>query len=182
MSRHRKATYLAVMALGGAILAVDRFVLSDGTTQPAVALAGNPLAATASSSPAQTPAGMPIPELPFPRGLEPFDPDAPMRDLFEPPASALDGDPSADKDRLLLGLNERPERMNSAMFVARHRLGGVLVHERLRIAVVDGVWLRTGQAVDGCTLADISGDEVRFECLDGEAVLKMTDTRTLIRD
>lgn len=76
----------------------------------------------------------------------------------------------------------RPRGLDQAAFQAGHELGGVLDHERLKIAIIDGRWLRIGDKVDGCTLTRISGDTVCFECYDGEAVLKPSRGRGAIGD
>ena len=49
----------------------------------------------------------------------------------------------------------------------------MVIHEGLRIAVVDGSWLRLDQDFDGCRLTAIAGNEVRFACHDGDAVLRV---------
>ena len=52
-----------------------------------------------------------------------------------------------------------------------HTLNAVMDHEGLRIAVIDGQWLRAGDVLDGCTLRFVNGTDVRFDCANGEAVL-----------
>ena len=61
--------------------------------------------------------------------------------------------------------------MGRAEFIRRHELGGILFHEDLKIAVLDGRWMRIGELIDGCTLKKISGNTARFECYDGKAEL-----------
>jgi hypothetical protein len=119
-----------------------------------------------------------VPELPFPRGAESFfEPAALSEDLFmPPPAIWVDDAVQAGTDKGESGLQggNSPEKATRAIFVSSHRLEAVIVEKRLRIAVVDGVWLRVGQSLDGCRLMDILGSEVRFGCKDGEAVLKVS--------
>ncbi len=173
MSGRKKRIYLGLMALGATALLVDRFVLSDGVTQPDSALAGDRLV----SAPIAPPAGnstvaLPIPKIPFPRGLAPFDPDRAARDVFLPPAFVGERRDSGDGNMAAGdGSSARPGTTGTAMFITRHKLDGVLIDQGLKIAIVDGLWIRLGELLDGCKLTDISGQEARFECRDAQAVL-----------
>jgi hypothetical protein len=53
-----------------------------------------------------------------------------------------------------------------------------MVNQRLRIAVVDDIWVHFGDSIDGCTLMGIEGQSAHFKCHDGEAVLTVTTGRT----
>lgn len=186
MSPRKKGGYLAVVILGLAAIAVDRCVLSGGTGEPMVAVALEQGRRAMTTSPPFSDAAptLSIPELPFPRGLGMSDAQPLVRDLFAPPAAVLGADSQgakADKDRPGTGRAQRPEQASSDVFLTRHRLNGVLVDERLKIAIVDGAWTRIGQTIYGCTLKGVSGNEARFECCDGEAVLKVVKTDTLNR-
>ncbi len=186
----RKRAYGAVMILAAAALAVDRCALSN---EQAVALsAGGDIAHTEAhglvdqrSPSLGARANVSIPELPFPRGVAALDLPtfgSPCRDLFAPPESVVNRntpDISTDSDDASMNRDKRSERVNCATFLTHHRLSGVLLFERLRIAVVDGMWLRKGQLLDGCTLIFVSGNEARFECYDGQTVLRVTNTKSL---
>lgn len=187
----RKRVYVGVIILAVAALAVDKFFLSEGQA------AG--LSPHGSTAPAEargsvdrrpmSPEAVPtvrIPEVPFPRGLEPLDPSAGVfiRDFFAPPESALNRDPpdsQTDKSGRNANQPDRHGRLGRSTFVSRHRLSGVLLDQRLKIAIVDGTWLRIGQSLNGCTLASVSGNEARFECYDGEAVLEIINKKIVAR-
>ena len=112
--------------------------------------------------PASAPVSLPIPELPFPRGLKSLALNAEVRDLFEPPAAGPGNPDVADSD------NREPDLTGSAnyqgpqhdLFEQQHHLSGVMVNERLRIAIVDGVWLQLGQSLDDCKLISVEEREV----------------------
>ena len=57
-------------------------------------------------------------------------------------------------------------------------LDGVLIQQRLRMAVLEGRPVRIGDTVDGCVLKKIAGYRAEFECHDGPAVLKVRDIDT----
>jgi hypothetical protein len=187
MSRKRKRTYFAVMIVGGLALVVDRCVPSDGTLDPVAAVARVPgdSPTPASARPGETPPASSIPELPFPRDIELYDPDSPIPDLFTPPESVLPRDAT---DGAAGKATQDGERNTSVVGAARatfrlkHRLTGVLIDERLRIAIVDGMWVRVGQSLDGCVLSAVSGNQARFACHDGESVLEITDGSAGVRD
>lgn len=187
MSRKRKRSYFAVMIAGGLALIVDRCIPSDGPLEPATAGALTPAHSPtpASAPPAGPPPTSSIPELPFPRGIEPYDTDSPIPDLFTPPESVMARNAA---DGAAREATQDGEQNTSATGAARatfrltHRLTGVLIDERLRIAVVDGAWVRVGQSLDGCVLSAVSGNEARFECYDGESVLKITPSGAGARD
>lgn len=187
MSAGRKRVYLGVMVVGACALAVDRCVISDGVGNPSPAVASGSTAPSevVLSQAIETGAEFSIPELPFPRGLEPFDQQSPIRDPFALPESilaAMTADSQTDKHGSSASGHQRLERLSSGAFSARHRLSGVLLQERLRIAVVDMAWVRIGQSLEGCRLTAVSGIEARFECYDGEAVLTVTNTAAAPRD
>src|SRR3990172_4840638 len=137
MSRGKKRAYVAVMLLGGAALVVDRFILTSSVTAPArVAASDTRLPARApAAAPATPDAALSIPELPFPRGLPAWDPHGPIRDLFAP----FPNQESTDKARSPRGAEDKG---TCAVFATQHHLDAVLLQERLRIAIVDGAWVR----------------------------------------
>ena len=179
-SRRKKQLYLGVVLLGGAALAVDRLILPAGVTGPADATAsvtrsalgaGDNTGSTASET-------FSIPEVPFPLGVTSLGPRARIRDLFVPLGERSLGDPAsslADNGRDGSTKGDPAGRLDSATFVSQHNLQGVMVNPRLKIAIVDADWVRLGEVIDGCTLAEIQGGAARFECFDGEAVLSVVN-------
>jgi hypothetical protein len=177
MAVRKKQVYFGIMIVSGLALAVDRFVLSESVTAPdevkaspqetPASLAGSTGAAAEEEVPA-------IPELPFPRDVERFEFGSDIPDLFAPPRHfvrdatipSVTGADDPGSENI-----PPPRGLNSGAFTIQHELDGVLDHQRLKIAIIDGRWMRIGDEVDGCTLARISGDGARFECRDGEAVL-----------
>lgn len=187
MSRQKKRTYLVLMAIGAAALAVDRFVLPTPVTEPgtAVALSTTTPAATVDHSDTESAPALSIPELPFPRELKPLDQTAVVRDLFAPPSSALhpntDGAPT-DKDASMTGNGDRTGEATGAAFLTQHRLTGVLIRKGLKIAVVDDAWVRIGQELDGCKLVALTGNEATFACPDQDVVLKVVEPEAAFQD
>jgi hypothetical protein len=176
ISRRRKRACFTVMVLAGLALAVDRLILTDVPTGAQSALARPTDAGsgeTAFPSVAEAPM-LSIPELPFPTGLEPtYDANRLIRDLFSLPDVVRERMVTASADKV--GANSEghgsPEESSRAVFLLKHRLDGVVIQARLRIAIVDGVWMRIGQSLDGCALKVIAGNEVRFSCSDGDVSL-----------
>jgi len=187
MLHGKRRVYFAVMIFSGLALFVDRFVFSDNAATPEAANASFPGVAVQStdlSVPVAQNAPA-IPELPFPREVERFTFGSEIRDVFAPPSAASSeklGPYGAGEDGLLPGDGARARGLDRASFEAQHELGGVLTHERLRIAIVDGRWLRIGDKLDGCTLTRVSGEAACFECHNGEAVLKPSRGRGNIHD
>ncbi len=181
MSRRKRRVYAAMMILGAIAMVVDRVALSgadavapDPTRKNHQPEAGvNRLtAAAAPPTTSQPPANLPIPEVPFPRGVEDYASAMPVRDLFARVSVAgSTGGASPDKDDTHAGLPGRASALSSAVFSARRRLHAVIMLQRLRIAVVDGKWVRVGQVIDGCELRSLSGNQARFICHDGDAIL-----------
>lgn len=185
MTRRKKHVYLTIIGLGAIALVVDRLLLPQDTATPATAAADvSPQQAHEDTGVASVPR-LPIPELPFPNGLDAFalsqSPGGP-RDLFARPVSQSDlttENPGTDKNgRRGRGKNS-PRKLGHAEFERAHTLGGVLIHQRLKIAVVNGAWMRTGDSIDGCRLARVDGNQVAFECYDGTALLKIVSTDVL---
>ncbi len=174
----KKTIYLSLIGLGAVALLLDRLFVSHGT--PESALASDTTTPSTSETPpaaAEAPREM-IPEIPFPRGVRPWSPESGTRDLFDP-ANRFHTD-AAYKSGEFEDPASNAARGGKRQFMQRHRLNGVLVQESLKIAVVDGRWMQTGQALDDCTLKSVEGVAVTFSCPDGEAVLVIPGaTRTL---
>ena len=169
MPRSKKKIYIAVMLLGGVALVADRCIFAPSVTMPA------PVAAYAPRTPAPPAAGVAPPtaealatlELPFPRDIPAWNPQSPIRDLFAP----LSEEDTTDKRRTRSPRGANVGQGSCAGFATRHRVEAVLVQESLKITIVDGVWVRIGESVDGCVLTEIVGIKVRFRCPDGDTLL-----------
>jgi|CXWL01.1.fsa_nt_gi hypothetical protein len=181
--------YLALVATGFAALVVDRCYF--GASAPASTAANEVDPDTegevAESKPAPHSRPVPpqagqlkrsVPKLHFPRNLPAYDPVIEMRDIFarsDPDHSIPDtGHPGR-------GGSAKKEAATDAIgrddFQTTHRIDAVMVQESLRIAVVDGRWMRVGDAVDTCTLIRIEGDSAVFQCHDGDTVLSPSGKR-----
>lgn len=160
----RKKASLAIIALALGALFVDRFLL-DGGESPAPAVADDATSPVRHDHAASPDAeGLSIPELPFPRSL----PDAAhrilQRDLFAFPAvDAADSESRRGNTRL----------SDAETFAAGHRLEAVLSDGQFAIAVVNGMWLRIGHRLDGCTLTRIERTRAYFSCGKDQAVLDL---------
>ncbi len=179
MASRRKRAYLVVILLGAVALAADRLLLQDPATGPEVAVAESDVVrSTPAPSVDHAVRPAPIPELPFPTGLERFalsGTDETIRDLFSAPRARGAGDATGTNSAHVSDTDGK-NRLSGDAFRTHHRLGGVVIHQRLRIAVVDDVWVKKGQSLDGCELVDIAGNEARFECHDETVVLEVLDT------
>jgi hypothetical protein len=180
MTGSKKRLYIALMLLGGIALLVDRVFLASAGPEAAQA-ATNPRSTTADSKPttidpqSSIPKASPIPELQFPRQLPALDLSVALRDWFAPPARPKGREEGVSTDKGAPGEEEFAELIVSAKeaFVADHHLDGVVIQKGLRMAIVDGVWLRIGQEFDECTLSALSGRTAVFTCADGDAVLTL---------
>ena len=167
----KKRVYLGLMLSCAVALIVDRVVIRDSVTGPAVVAAASQVSALPESP---TPS-LSIPELPFPPGIEPLEATSEIRDLFAPPPIRRPNEMDAASDKEVPSTAGRSPTGQASrdVFATAHVLNAVMVNERLRIAIVDGQWRRIGESVDGCTLTEIAGGEVRFECYDGIASLRL---------
>ena len=108
-----------------------------------------------------------------------------MPDLFAPPHLQPGSDPTAlSPDNGAADALDRigPNEAGHAAFAAQHTVEGVMIDQRLKIAVIDGELRQLGQTIDGCTLVNITDYEVRFECRDGVAALKVHGEELLPED
>ena len=157
MLKTKKHAYAAVMVLGGAALVVDRCILTPSATMPASVAASDRSPRAGIRPPTVTPAPpdapLSIPELPFPRGLPPWDPRAPIRDLFAPHSEENATDKARSTNAADAG------KGTCAAFVKEHHLDAVLLQERLKIAIIDGVWMRIEESVAGFPCRFIFGSQ-----------------------
>jgi len=187
MSRQKKRAYLALMAIGVAALAIDRFFLQDGVAEPGAALAfmDATLAAATSDPDSETAQPLSIPELPFPRELKPLGQMFQVRDLFAPPISIWDPRTEAklpDKAGSGTGQDDGTGHSSGAARLTQRRLAAVFIRHGLRIAVVDKAWVEIGQVLDDCTLLGISGNQAEFECPDEDVVLYIVKPKSTLQD
>ena len=153
--------------------------------EPAPVVAGDPLDEGGERREAVLPGR--LASIPDPAGqrLEPFDPKSDVPDSFAPPPLASKSDPAAlSSDNGAADALDRVGRNEAghAAFAARHTVEGVMIDQRLKIAVIDGELRQLGQTIDGCTLVNITDYEVRFECRDGIAALKVHGEELLPED
>lgn len=171
--------YIAVVVLGLGALIVDRCFL--GATAPQT-IAADEIDAEESETSAAAPVPprrparaatatkISVPELHFPRNLPALDADGNIRDLFLRPGRPVESKPQNQGGPAESEKKTAPAIGREAFFAA-HRVDGVFVQESLRIAVVDGRWMRIGDELDQCTLVAIKGDAATFQCHDGDTVL-----------
>lgn len=165
MDPRKKKYYLLVIGLSGAGLIVDSLIPTGNATVPAAAGAAptRPIVKTAAEA-------LPlIPRLPFPRSLRTWDRSSDIRDIFLPPRMASNATGKGQSP------DETPSyadhETNRESFASQHALHAVMVSGSLRIAIVDGTWVRVGENFDGCELERISNNQASFSCYDGIVTL-----------
>ena len=184
MSRRKKQLYGTLLGCGALAMLVDRLlpatVVADAPVpgQSAAAVAATESGPKTSWKPAGGDFG--IPELPFPR-VSPWDgAGLPIRNLFKPPRM-VGGEwttgSEPDDPQGGVGGRRRTRTVSAAVFARRHRLLGLLVRDELRIAIIDGKWVREGEEIDGCTLNRITDVEAHFECMENDVILTMFDRK-----
>ena len=176
MSPKRRRLYVGLTIAGAGALFVDRALLSSSATAPAsagAAIVSQSRATGAKQDEASLDRA--IPDLPFPRQIEPFDPRAGLRDLFMPPMATdnVSNNEGSDNGQQKIASLLQPGSLGYREFLAGHTLEAVFVDGGLRMAIVDGRWLQVGAKLSGCRIEDISGVEVRFVCDDGVATLSI---------
>jgi hypothetical protein len=174
--------YLSLIGAGLLALAVDSFYF--GASAPATSEAGQLNPAENESVPeaksaararlAAKPVGtsrLNVPELHFPRNLPAYDPAYELRDVFSRTDADSPGSATGPAGRQKASEDVALSTIGREAFQARHRVDAVMVQESLKIAVVDGRWIRVGDMVDRCKLTRIDGESVIFECHDGDTEL-----------
>lgn len=167
-----------ILGLGVLAFGVDRFMLG-GTTEPANV--GASAYGVSPGSGGRLAGGVVTPELTLPTPNEQsiarrlaryaeatsLDPHG-VREAFVPseawvPRMAPKAETRAPKVR------EDPRET----FVAAHRLNGVAGSGQAAIAIVNGVPVRMGQAVDGCTLVEVTERSAVFTSPAGRVELRL---------
>lgn len=165
MDAGKKKRYLLVIGLSGAGLIVDSMIPTDVATVPAPAQA-----APTSLILDEAAQGLPlIPRLPFPRALRTWDGSTDIRDIFRPPQMA--GDATGDGQSPNKKPNPADDEANRRAFASGHALHAVLVSGSLRVAIVDGTWVRVGEEFEECKLERISNNQAVFSCYAGLVTL-----------
>ncbi|MCH8242484.1 MAG: hypothetical protein IH897_07730 [Planctomycetes bacterium] len=170
MVSRKKKHCLLVMGLCGVALIVDRLTPTNSSTVPAAAQAAptRPIVNTAAE-------GLPlIPKLPFPRSLRTWDRSSDIRDFFLPPQVESNATGDGQSPRKTPGgetSSKTDDETNRQSFASRHALHAVMVSGSLRIAIVDGTWVREGERFDGCELERISNNQALFSCYAGHVTL-----------
>jgi hypothetical protein len=165
-----KKTYAVLIALALLALLVDRLLPGSSELGPEPAQAAAHHARQAATANALVPVSMVV-AAPFPRELAPAPEAVAVRDIFAltPRLYAVLVGMDPPEEGAARGILRRPARPRIAEFKAAHRLSAVLSAPALRIAMVDGRWIREGEQLDGCTLARIAGQTAYFSCADGTA-------------
>lgn len=174
----KKKVYALVLGLGVIALAVDKLALTDSGAGPQAAYAaGNqtrPSPPASDQSAVADGAATPIPELPFPRSLPPFDPAMDRRDLFAIPKSIRERlKPAEPKNAPGADIGTKRGPSGAEGFESRHRVSAVLSFGGESMAVVDDVRMRVGDILDDCELVEImvADRSVVFRCDNKKAIL-----------
>jgi hypothetical protein len=170
MDARKKKRYLLVIGLSGVGLIADRMIPAGSPEVPAAARAA-PTGPIVKTAPSELQL---IPKLPFPRSLRTWDRPADIRDFFLPPQvenNATINGRFPDKT-LSVKISSRVENETKRQsFASRHVLHAVMVNGSLRMAIVDGIWVREGETLDGCKLERISNNQALFSCYAGHVTL-----------
>lgn len=170
MDPRKKKRYLLVIGLSGVGLIADR-VISTGSPEVPAAARAAPTGPIVNTAPDALPL---IPKLPFPRSLRTWDRPSDIRDFFLPPQvqkNATINGRSPDKT-LSVKISSRAENeAKRQSFASRHAVHAVMVNGSLRMAIVDGIWVREGETFDGCKLERISNNQALFSCYAGHVTL-----------
>ena len=118
-----------------------------------------------------------VPQLHFPRHLPSYDSAYELRDVFAPIGTEGIEAAIAQSGKGKSGKDTAAGTIGRDAFEANHRVDAVMVQESLKIALVDGRWVRVGDMVDGCELTGIEGNSVLFECHDGVTELSPSGKR-----
>ena len=170
MDARKKKRYLLVIGLSGVGLIADRMISTSSPAVPAAARAA-PTGASVNTAPEALPL---IPKLPFPRSLRTWDRASDIRDFFLPPQvesyATINGQfpDKAPGVRISSRVENETKRQS---FASRHVLHAVMVNGSLRMAIVDGTWVREGESFDGCRLERISNNQALFSCYAGHVTL-----------
>jgi hypothetical protein len=172
MKGRRRLIYVAALAAAVAILVADRFLLSH----PALTSAAAPAAGAGSGA---DPGGRDAEagpndqewRLPFPAGVQPAAAVALTRDPFALPvelAALLDATPAAAGAPAADG-----GPVSKLMFERHHQLKGVIRTDAGESALVGDDTVDVGETYHGAVLLRVTGNEAYFQCVDGEAVLRV---------
>lgn len=172
--RNKKKIYGGVVGLSVLALGVDKLFLSGGVV-PAEALGAyeSTMAGRAggAADDAASAAAVPIPELPFPRSLPPFEPAMDRRDLCAVPEAiaALLADAAQEAEKNDPAAPPPPTAAEA--FAAAHRLQAMISYGVDGTVVVDGKRLQAGDTLDDCELIQVDRCGASFQCHDGPARL-----------
>ncbi len=178
MTRRRKKTYAAILTLGALAVLIDRVMLAGPSN---AAAEGNVKHRSLSALGVRTPdtrapslAATPFPDVNVHRNA----PGGNPRDIFSPTLAARHAlstrraDPAGRSSPSARGENGA---MTAERFATQHRLVAIMVSGEMAVAVVDDLWLRVGDELDGCELIEITGTAATFRCAAGEAALSALD-------
>ena len=175
MSQRRRNIYLLLILSAVMALAVDRLVLTNSVTTPESIFA-TPVTSPEfkPSTPFDTTNEIKIaPILPFPSNLPVINAQQQIIDIFQPV-------PLRGQVRQGLGVDDQGKgkrsgltRLDASSFESQRQLSGVMVAGSVKVAIVDGKWIRVGEKIWGCQLESVSGNQAHFKCHNGPATLKV---------
>lgn len=181
MNPQRKKAYLLLIVIAVVALVVDRLVLTDSITTPDVALASmvEPSTAVRPTQPMVVSQRNTIPVLPFPMHLPTIDPETRLVDIFQPVPQRGYLSTQAEKEQLRSTGRSGVVQLKASAFKRQHRLTGVLIYGQVKVAIVDGKWIRINEKISGCHLESMSGNQAHFICHDGPVVLTVENPSQL---
>jgi hypothetical protein len=175
VTKRRKQLYGGFLLLGALALLADRGLFSQ-SHGPAGALADGSQSLGGTIAIGHDGPSVLVAATPFPSVYDSDEPPADVRDMFR----------ITDTIRAAMDMNENDETdgpqgprsrvrppVALAPFSERHSLQAVMVSRGVRIAVIDGRWVRIGDQLDDCQLADIIGTQAEFDCGDRRETLSI---------
>ncbi len=186
MTLKKKQLYAAIVALGACALLVDRFLIlkETGALQSASASTQSSSPESARTAIASSEDETAIPELHFPKDIPKVALDDQLRDWFEPPASPSDPSNNLQINSLTSHKGNfkklPPPQTPSERLVSEHHLNAIIDTPTVKVAVVDGEWIRIGETVGECTLSALAGRSAHFSCLDADVTMSLFDS--LLKD
>ncbi len=182
MSKKKKSLYGGILLLGALALLLDRAVSSDAST-PASAMAQSPgrladLVAAAAFGPTVSVQAAPFPDAARAEAHGSSAKVDQSRDLFalsHVVREVMFG-AGGENNSLAAGLRGGRRVTTAEAFEQSHRLTAVMTSRDATFAIVDEHWLRVGDRLDNCELAELAGTAATFRCPGGEAILSVIET------
>jgi hypothetical protein len=174
MTSRRKVTYAGVIALGVAVMAIDRLTGDGNAGEPASAEAAE-LPRAPRPTPTRDPAGQPVrvEAAAFPRDLPSAALSGPPRDPFALTVELLEAlaPPQEPANVAAPRLGDPRVQSLAERFAAEHTLSAVLVSADGASVIVNAQILQVGESVDGCVLQSVTGHTALFQCQNQHVIL-----------